>query len=115
MAKRLNLIGLDPVDGGVVIRCERLSERFDVPLGTSGVAALIAALLSAARDSGAAYAARVEALAFADRAEGDAPPVLRVDTADGVIVLSLSWAQVAGLAQLAAAMLEHSPGTGRPV
>lgn len=115
MAKALKPVNADLTDDGVRFTFERLGERFAWTASPQALEGLVQIAMRGLIARGAAVRRSVETIQFADRPDREGqPPVLTVETEDGVIALDLTWAQVTALSKLAEGMLQHAPTPDRP-
>lgn len=115
MAKALKAVAAELTDTGVRFGFERLGEKFTWDAPVTALEGLVQVAMRGMIAKGAALRRSVEALQFADKPDrAGQPPVLTVETEDGVIALDLTWQQVTALSKLAEGMLQHAPMTGRP-
>jgi hypothetical protein len=115
MAKTLKAVAAELTDTGVRFGFERLGEKFTWDADVPALEGLAQVAMRGMIAKGAAMRRPVETIRFADKPDRDGqPPVLTVETQDGVIGLDLTWAQVLALSKLAEGMLQHAPTPDRP-
>jgi len=115
MAKALKAVGAELTDTGVRFGFERLGEKFTWDANVSALEGLAQVAMRGMIAKGAAMRRSVETILFADKPDREGqPPVLTIETENGVIALDLTWQQVTALSKLAEGMLQHAPTPGRP-